>query len=429
MHVEAAFRYRCYPTPEQANLLARTFGCVRVVYNRARAAREAAWTDRKERVGFLQTSAMLTGWKKDPALIWLNEVSSVPLQQALRHLDTAYRNFFQRRASYPNFRRKDGPQSAEFTKSAFNWKPGAIKLAKMAASLDVAWSRPLPSPPSSVTVTREADGRWFVSCRIVADVATAQGGDEAVGIDLGLNHFAALSTGEKIDNPRPLARRQRKVARLQRRLARKQKGSSNRRKAKVRLARAQSKVRDARRDFHHKLSSRLVNENQVICLETLSVKGMMRAKLMSRSIADAGWSEFVRQIEYKARWRCRTVIRIDRWHPSTKTCGACGASQAALSLADREWTCAACSTEHDRDVNAAKNIRAAGLAVLACGGGVSPAVLRHGGQSSVKQEPVSQGSGIPALKGQENVNSVSIPARRQGFRMCSTAVMDCARCN
>lgn len=395
--VEAAYRFRCYPSPEQASLLARTFGCVRVVYNRARAAREEAWTQRKERVGFTQSSAMLTEWKRDPAMVWLNEVSSVPLQQALRHLDRAYANFFRKTARYPGFRRKDGPQSAEFTKSGFNWKPEVLKLAKMADPLRVAWSRPLPSPPSSVTVTREVDGCWYVSCRVVAQAEAFTAGAEAVGVDLGLTHFATLSTGEKIANPRHLERQQVKVARLQRRLARKKKGSNNRRKARVRLARAMSKVRHARADFLHKVSTRLVRENQVIAVETLSIKGMMRAKLHSRSISDAGWGEFNRMLAYKAGWYGRTLVKIDRWHPSTKTCSACGTTGHVLTLSDREWTCADCGISHDRDVNAAVNIRAEGLSVLACGENVSLGMLRHSGQSSLKQEPVSQGSGILAL--------------------------------
>lgn len=388
-HVEAAYRFRFYPTPEQAGLLARTFGCVRVVYNRARAAREEAWTARKERVGFVQTNAMLTEWKRDPALEWLNEVSSVPLQQALRHLDRAYANFFRKTARYPGFRRKDGPQSAEFTKSAFNWKPGVLKLAKMAEPLRVVWSRALPSPPSTVTVTREVDGRWFVSCRVVAEVPTLGGGAEAVGVDLGLTHFAVLSTGEKVENPRHMAKRQAKVARLQRRLARKKKGSNNRRKARLAVALAMAKVRRARADFLHKLSTRLIRENQAVCVETLSVKGMLRAKLHSRAIADAGWGEFGRMLAYKAGWYGRRLVKVDRWFPSTKTCGACGTTGHVLTLADREWTCPDCGTTHDRDVNAANNIRAAGLAVLACGEGVSLGVPRHSEQSSLKQEPVS----------------------------------------
>lgn len=386
--VECAYRFRFYPTLEQTDLLNRTFGCVRVVYNRARILRETAWTERKEKIGFSKTNTMLTVLKKEQSFVWLNEVSSVPLQQCLRHLDTAYRNFFQGRARYPQFRRKDGTQSAEFTRSGFRYRDGQIVLAKMKEPLAVIWSRTLPGEPSTVTVTREPDGRWYISCRVLAPVETYTGGG-AIGVDLGLMDLAILSTGEKIANPRHLVSRQTKLACLQRRLSRKQKGSKNRAKARLKVARAHAGVRDARRDFLHKLSSRLVRENQTICLETLSVKGMLRAKRHSRSIADAGWSELVRQVSYKAQWHGREVIRIDRFHPSTRTCSACGTTGHSLSLSDRHWTCPDCHTAHDRDVNAACNILAAGLAVTACGGDVRPRLHPQSGQTPVKQELAS----------------------------------------
>jgi putative transposase len=384
---DAAYRYRFYPTPEQSSLLNRTFGCVRVVYNRARAMREDAWT-RKEKVGFLKTNAMLTLLKKDEAFAWLNEVSSVPLQQALRHLDAAYAAFFRKRSRYPRFRRKDGPQSAEFTRSGFSYRNGNLTLAKMGVQLDVRWSRDLPGEPSSVTVTREADGKWFVACRVLHYTEELTGGAE-VGIDLGLTTFATLSTGEKIDNPRHLAKRQKRLARAQRRLSKKKKGSNNRKKAALKVARLNSAVRNTRQDFLHQLSTRLIRENQTICLETLSIKGMLRAKLHSRSISDVGWGEFVRQLSYKAIWYGRRVVQIDRWHPSTKTCSACGTTGHKLSLSDRTWTCTDCSATHDRDINAARNILAEGLSVIACRENVSPGVLRHERPFSVKQELVS----------------------------------------
>ncbi len=384
--VQCAYRFRFYPTPQQADLLNRTFGCVRVVYNRARAMREAAWGERKEQCGVKQTSVMLTALKKDPGFSWLNEVSCVPLQQSLRHLDAAYRNFFQGRARYPRFRRKDGPQSAEFTKQGFSYRNGALKLAKMDEPLNVVWSRDLPSKPTTVTVTREADGRWFVSCRVLCHVEALAGGGE-VGIDLGIKDLAVLSTGEKVANPCHFAKRHKKLAREQRRLARKKTGSKNRAKAKLKVARAHAAVRYARQDFLHKLSRRIVSENQVIAVESLSVKGMLRAKLHSKAISDAAWGELVRQLTYKSMWYGRRLIKIDRFYPSTKTCSNCGSTGHALSLSDRQWTCPDCGAVHDRDRNAARNILAAGLAVSACGEGVSLGVPRHSGRSSVKQEP------------------------------------------
>lgn len=371
MYIDCAYLYRFYPTPEQADLLNRTFGCVRVVYNRARAMRESIWIEHNKHVGFIQTNAMLTGLKKDPAFAWLNEVSCVPLQQSLRHLDSAYRNFYRKKARYPRFRTKDGRQSAEFTKSGFHYRDGKLKLAKMAEPLNVIWSRPLPEAPSTVTVIREPDGRWYVACRINRCVELLTGGRQ-VGIDLGLVHFATLSNGEKIANPRHLAKRQKRLARLQRQMTKKQKGSKNRAKARFKVARAHSAVRHARQDFLHKLSTRLIRENQTVCVEDLSIKGMLRAKLHSRSISDAGWGEFLRMLSYKSVWYGRTLVKIDRWHPSTKTCCECGTTGHKLSLSDREWTCPDCGTTHDRDLNAARNILTAGLAGLACGGDVRP---------------------------------------------------------
>ncbi|AWB08124.1 transposase (plasmid) [Azospirillum humicireducens] len=383
--VECSYRFRFYPTTQQTDLLNRTFGCVRVIYNRARTLREAAWKERKERCGFTQTNAMLTALKKQPEFVWLNEVSSVPLQQCLRHLEAAYQRFFHKRARYPQFRRKDSRQSAEFTKSGFTYRNGMLTLAKMKEPLAVVWSRVLPGEPSTVTVIREPDGRWYVACRVTASIKPLSGGS-AVGIDLGLTNLAVLSTGEKIANPRHLSKRQKRLVREQRRLAHKQKGSRNWTKAKLKQARAHAAVRHARQDFLHKLSRRLINENQVIAVETLSVEGMLRTKRHSRAIADASWGELLRQLNYKAAWYGRTLVQISRFYPSTKTCSACGATGHILTLADRAWVCPHCGAHHDRDHNAAQNILAAGLAVTACGGDVSPGVPRHPGQSSVKQE-------------------------------------------
>lgn len=393
---DCGYRYRFYPSPGQAAFLNRTFGCARVVYNRARAAREEAWSGRKESVGYIQTSSMLTAWKKDPELDWLNEVSSVPLQQALRHLDTAYRNFFRKTARYPGFRRKDGPQSAEFTKSGFNYRDGRLRLAKMDAPLDVVWSRDLPSEPTTVTVIRETDGRWYVSFKVIVTTEKLTGGGE-IGIDLGLTDLAILSTGEKIANPRHLTKRTKRLVREQRRLAKKQKGSKNRAKARLKVGRAHAAARHARQDFLHKLTARLIRENQAIYVENLAVAGMLKSKRMSRSIADAGWGELRRMLAYKAAWHGRTLVKIDRWYPSSKTCSACGTTGHALTLADRKWTCPDCGEHHDRDVNAARNILAAGQAVLACGETVSRSGASASTLVSVKQEPAPRGAGIRPL--------------------------------
>lgn len=377
MDIKRAYRFRFYPTPEQELILARTFGCARFAYNHMLRLRTDAWFQRQERVGYHETSAALTKLKREPEFAWLNEVSSVPVQQALRHLQTAFANFFAKRARYPSFKRKDGPQSAEYTTSAFKWDGGVLKLAKMDAPLTVRWSRSLPkgATPTTVTVSRDTAGRYFVSMLCDDTVSAKRKTKGRVGVDLGLTHFATLSTGEKIAAPNTFRRNEAKLAKLQRRLAKKTKGSARRAKAKLKVARLHAKIADSRRDFLHKLSTRLINENQVIAVESLSVSNMQKNRCLAKSISDASWSEFVRQLEYKAYWYGRTLVGIDRWYPSSKRCSDCGYTVAKLPLSVREWTCPECGSIHDRDINAARNVLAAGLAVSAHGESVSPVCM------------------------------------------------------
>lgn len=374
MDIKRAYRFRFYPTPEQEQVLARTFGCARFAYNNMLRLRTDAWFSRQERIGYHETSAALTQLKKDPEFAWLNEVSSVPVQQALRHLQTAFANFFAKRAKYPTFKRKDGPQSAEYTTSAFKWDGKVLKLAKMNTPLDVRFSRTIPraAKVTTVTVSKDAAGRYFVSMLCDDTVQPKAEVEGKVGIDLGLTHFAILSTGEKIAAPNTFRKHEAKLAKLQRRLAKKTKGSNNRRKAKLKVAKLHAKVADSRRDFLHKLSTRLINENQVIAIESLSVSNMQKNRCLSKSIGDAGWSEFVRQLEYKAQWYGRELVGIDKWYPSSKRCSDCGYTAAKMPLNVRQWTCLECGSNHDRDVNAARNVLAAGLAVSAHRESVSP---------------------------------------------------------
>jgi len=373
--VRRAYRYRFYPTPEQEAELLRTFGCVRKVWNLALDARTEAWYQRQERVSYVQSSAMLTEWKQTDELAYLNEVSSVPLQQALRHLQGAFAAFWDKRAKYPRFKsRRRSRQSAEYTRSAFRYRNGQVRLAKMTEPLDIRWSRPLPegAEPSTVTVSRDAAGRWFVSVLVEETIEPYPAAGPVVGIDAGLTSLLTLSTGEKVANPRYERRDRERLAKAQRALARKQKGSANREKARVKVARAHARIADRRRDFLHKLSTRLVRENQAVVTEDLSVRNMVRSHSLARAISDAAWSDLRNMLEYKCEWYGRELVVIDRWFPSSKTCSACGHLAAKMPLGVREWTCASCGTRHDRDVNAAINIRAAGLAVLACGGSVRP---------------------------------------------------------
>lgn len=380
--VRRALRYRFYPTEEQAQLLTRTFGCVRLVWNRALAYRTAAWYDRQERVNYNATSALLTGWKKADDLAFLNEVSSVPLQQCLRHQQKAFANFFEGRARYPRLKSKRSNRgSATYTRAAFQWNGQRLWLAKMAEPLDVRWSRPVPegAEPSTVTVSVDPAGRWHVSILVDDPTVTPlPRRGEAVGVDLGVSALATLSTGEKVVGGKHLRANHARLARAQRALARKQKGSANRAKARRKVARVHARIADRRRDQLHKLTTRLVRENQTVVIEDLNVSGMVSNRSLARAISDQGWRELRRQLEYKADWYGRDLVVIDRWFPSTKRCSACGWTNQTLPLSVRNWACPQCGTVHDRDVNAAINIRAAGLAVQACGDGVRPARAKRG---------------------------------------------------
>jgi putative transposase len=411
MRVRTAYRCRAYPDQVQQQVLARTFGCVRVVWNRTLAARRARYAAEGTRTSYAQTDRALTQMKKDPELAFLNEVSSVPLQQALRHQHQAFGAFFGKRARYPRFKSRRGRQSAHYTRSAFTLRGGVLRLAKTDASLRFTWSWPDIDPaaldPAMLIVSRESDGRWYVTFTIdTTALEPLPPAAHAVGVDLGVKDFAVTSDGEKIANPRHLARRARNLARYQRRLARCRNGSANRAKAAAKVARAHRKVRTARTDFLHRASTRLIRQNDVIVIEDLHVSGMIRNRTLARAIADCGWGEFRRQLAYKCERYGRELVVIDRWYPSSKTCSACGHLLAELSLSTRHWTCPSCGARHHRDINAAQNILAAGLAVArgspgdACGAGV-----RHSGSSRVrpaaKQEPRPLTVGIPVLQGRE----------------------------
>ncbi|MFE1755890.1 RNA-guided endonuclease InsQ/TnpB family protein [Streptomyces anandii] len=398
--VKRAFKYRFHPTDEQAAELSRTFGCVRYVYNKALQERTRAWYGEQRRISYVQSSAALTQWKKTEKLAFLAEVSSVPLQQALRHLQTAFGNFAAKRAKYPRYKsRKRSRASAEYTRSAFTWRDGRLTLAKMAEPLDIRWSRHLPegAVPSTVSVSRDSAGRWFVSLLCEDTIAPAPATDKAVGLDAGITSLVTLSTGEKIANPKHERRDRARLRRAQRELSRKAKGSANREKARRKVARVHARIADRRRDFLHKLSTRLVRENQTVVIEDLAVRNLLKNGRLARAISDASWTQLRSMLEYKCAWYGRELVVIDRWFPSSRLCGSCGTVGAKLPLNVREWTCE-CGAVHDRDVNAAHNILAAGLAVSACGDAVRPQrESSRTGRSSVKQEPQRATAGLPHL--------------------------------
>ncbi|MGH9380572.1 MAG: RNA-guided endonuclease InsQ/TnpB family protein, partial [Thermoanaerobaculia bacterium] len=376
------YSFRLYPSPGQRQALARTFDCARVVFNDALTTRREAHASGLPypRDGEL-SRRLITEAKKTPERAWLAEVSAVVLQQALADLSVAYRNFFDSlkgkrkgpNLAPPRYRSKRGRQAIRFTRNAhFTITAGGkLRLPKI-GELPVRWSRKLPSEPSSVTVILDRAGRYFASFVVEVEPTPLPERQEEVGVDLGLSSFAVLSDGQVIDSPRFLRQAERKLKRAQRALSRKQKGSANRRKARLRVAGAHASVADARRDFAHKLSTQLIRENQAVYVEDLGIKALARTRL-AKSVHDAGWSQFLRILEEKASRYGRTFGKVNRFYPSSQRCSACGRIDGEKPLHVRTWTCA-CGVAHDRDVNAARNILAAGRAERqnACGEGVRP---------------------------------------------------------
>ncbi|MDX3234099.1 transposase [Streptomyces sp. ME03-5709C] len=376
--MQLRYSFRVYPSAGQRTVLARAFGCVRVVFNDALRVREEARAAGLPFVTSAELSKRLTAAKKTPERAWLGEVSAVILQQSLRDLDTAYRNFFdglkgkRPRMGAPRLKSKrDNRQSIRFTANAA-WRitpGGKLRLPKI-GDLKVKWSRSLPSAPTTVTVVKDAAGRYFASFVVETDASEAlPETTPEIGIDLGLGHFAVLSDGTKVDSPRFLRRAEKRLKKAQRALSRKERGSRNRDKARVKVARAHAQAADARREFHHQLSTRIIRENQAVAVEGLAVKGLARTRL-AKSVHDAGWSAFVNMLEYKAARYGRTFVQIGRFEPTSQMCSVCGVKDGPKPLSVREWTCGACGacgTVLDRDINAAVNVaKAAGLAVSAC---------------------------------------------------------------
>ena len=362
-----AYQERFYPTPEQEILLAQSFGCARFVWNNTLAYRTDAYQQRGESISHSVVEKRLVALKAEHP--WLKDVSSVILQQTLRDQKAAFDNFFNPRlkARYPRFKRKDGRQSIRLTKAAFRYRDGEITIAKTTAPLPIRWSRSLPSAPSSITLSRDRAGRYFISCLCEFDPETLPVTPKRVGIDLGLTDLFITSEGMKSGNPRHLKRYEAKLAYLQRRLAKKQKGSRNRHKLRQKMARLHARIADCRRDALHKATRTLVNENQVLCVESLNIVGMLKNRPLAKAISDAGWGEFLRQLEYKANWAGRQLVKVSQWLPSSKRCHGCGHQVEKLPLSRRHWHCERCGLAIDRDINAARNIRTAGLAGLACG--------------------------------------------------------------
>ncbi|GGV62032.1 RNA-guided endonuclease InsQ/TnpB family protein [Streptomyces massasporeus] len=421
--MQLRYNYRAYPDAAQCRALAKAFGCARVVWNDCLRDRKEAHAAGLPYVMSAELSRLrITQAKRTQERTWLADVSAVVLQQSLRDLDTAYKNFFDslrgkrkgRRVGPPRFKsKKDTRQSIRLTTNAFSLRnDGTVYVAKV-GNLKVRWSRRLPAAPTSLTVTRDGSGRYFLSFVVDSEPGILPEAEADTGVDLGLSAFAVLSDGRRIDSPRFLRRAEKKLRRLGRELSRKAKGSRNRAKARLKVARQHARVADRRRDWHHKASTQIIRDNQAVFVEDLAVSGLGRTRL-AKSVHDAGWSAFVGMLEYKAVKHGRTFAKVDRAFPSSQICSACGFRDGPKPLNIRQWACGACGTVHDRDHNAARNVLFEGRRIVAAGraetlnAGGAPVRRAHvpaqRGEAGSPRKGQPTRAGIPGLQAREHVN-------------------------
>lgn len=371
--MKTRWKFRFYPTKFQRQVLSKTFGCCRFVYNWALNLRTESYKNGIS-VGYHESSSKLTLLKQEVDKSWLNEVSSVPIQQSLRHLQTAFSNFFSKRTKYPRFKKKSHEQFAEFTRAAFKWdfENRQIRISSL-GHINVSWSRKVTSEPTTATITQTPSGKYFISlCLDIPEPDKLPKTGQSVGVDLGINRLATLSTGERIPNPRYLGRDTKKLKHAQQILSRRTKGSGRWNRQRVKVARIHEHISNSRTDMLHKLTTNLVRRFDMTCIEDLNVRGMTKNHSLARSLSDVALGTFRSMIEYKADWYGRELRVVDCFFPSSKMCSKCGHVLEKLPLDCRTWICPICSTEHDRDDNASANILAAGQAVTARGEIVRP---------------------------------------------------------
>ena len=359
MDYTKGYKFRIYPNKKQQNLIIQTLGCCRFVYNCFLSVRSDAWSKDRESISYSRTSSILTDLKKDPDFVWLKSVDSMALQESLKDLDRAFQNFFKKRARYPRFKSRHNHRQSYRTRNQSNGirvEKNKIRLPKIGL-VKIKLSRDFEGKILNATVSRSATGKYFVSLIVSQDIELSQNLGGRVGLDAGLTDFYTDSNGNKVDNPRILKRLSKKLTREQRRFSHKVKGSNNSNKQRVKVALVHEKISNTRHDFLHKKSTKLVHENQVIAIEDLKVKNMIKNHNLAKAISDVSWSEFFRMLEYKAILYGSDVIRVDTFYPSSQICHTCGYRNSdTKDLSIRNWICPVCGSCHDRDINAAVNI-------------------------------------------------------------------------